>query len=167
MTGPKWFDEFSFTECDFLLFLFFVLTYPEHDTFISNQKSGMMFKNAFKFSKGMGWEWCWKRIINNSLEALPVDNGRTGFIIFLFGDPHLLESGQWCQDRSSNPYWVFPFGRSNDLNFHGRWGQGGDFFLHTIWNLKNKFNLNEKIIILVFYITFLSLLTNSWSRRVH
>ena len=112
---------FFFTECDFLLFLFFVLTYPEHDTFISNQKSGMMFKNAFKFSKGMGWEWCWKRIINNSLEALPVDNGRTGFIIFLFGDPHLLESGQWCQDRSSNPYWVFPFGRSNDLNFHGRW----------------------------------------------
>ena len=54
-----------------------------------------MFKNAFKFSKGMGvGVLVGKRIINNDLEALPVDNGRTGFIIFLFGDPHLLEGGQ-------------------------------------------------------------------------
>ena len=30
--------------------------------------------------------------INNCLEALPVDNRRIGFIIFLLGDPHLLES---------------------------------------------------------------------------
>jgi len=34
---------FFFTECDFLLFLFFVLTYPEHDTkMLSNsQRNGV------------------------------------------------------------------------------------------------------------------------------
>ena len=28
-----------------------------------------------------------------TLEALPVNNGRTGLVIFLLGDPHLLEGG--------------------------------------------------------------------------
>merc|ERR1712227_122710 len=43
-----------------------------------------------------------------ALEALPVDNRWARFIIFLFGNPHLLESGERSQDRTSNPYRVFP-----------------------------------------------------------
>ena len=32
-----------------------------------------------------------------------MDNGRTRFVVFLFGNPHLLESGQGRQDRATNP----------------------------------------------------------------
>jgi len=31
--------------------------------------------------------------VDTFLEALPVNNGRTGLVIFLFGNPHLLEGG--------------------------------------------------------------------------
>ena len=48
-----------------------------------------------------------------------MDDGRTGFVIFLLGDPHLLEGGQGCQDGASDPDRVFPFRRSNDLDLHG------------------------------------------------
>jgi len=41
---------------------------------------------------------------NNILEAFPVDNSRARFVIFLFGDPHLLESRQRCQDGATDPY---------------------------------------------------------------
>lgn len=68
------------------------------------------------------------------LEALSVHNGWARFIILLFGDPHLLEGRQRSQDRSSNPYWVFPFWWSNDLDFHCRWSQSSDFFLHSVGN---------------------------------
>lgn len=30
----------------------------------------------------------------NNLEAFPVDDGRTGLIVLLLADPHLLEGGQ-------------------------------------------------------------------------
>eukprot|EP00091_Calanus_sinicus_P010667 TRINITY_DN2463_c0_g1_i1.p2 TRINITY_DN2463_c0_g1~~TRINITY_DN2463_c0_g1_i1.p2 ORF type:complete len:111 (+),score=6.93 TRINITY_DN2463_c0_g1_i1:81-413(+) len=61
------------------------------------------------------------------LEALAVDNGWAAFIIFLLGDPHLLEGGERSKDGSSNPDGVLPFWRSNDLDLDGRWGKGGDF----------------------------------------
>merc|ERR1711936_923210 len=41
------------------------------------------------------------------LEALPVDDGWAALIVFLLGDPHLLEGG---------------------------WGKSGDLLLHTISN---------------------------------
>merc|ERR1712152_98322 len=68
------------------------------------------------------------------LEALPVDNGWAAFIVFLLGDPHLLEGGKGRQDGSSDPDGVFPFWGSNDLDLDGGWGKGGDFLLHTVSN---------------------------------
>merc|ERR1712241_454285 len=65
-----------------------------------------------------------------------MDNGWTTFIIFLFGDPHLLEGGEGRQDGASNPDGVFPFRGSNDLNLDGGWSKGSDFLLHTISNTR-------------------------------
>lgn len=66
------------------------------------------------------------------LEALAVDDSRAGLVVFLFGDPHLLEGGEGSQDGSADPYGVLPFWGSDDLDLDGRWGESGDFFLHTI-----------------------------------
>merc|ERR1719361_1164583 len=68
----------------------------------------------------------------NNLEAFPVDNGWTTFIILLFGDPHLLEGGEGGQDGATDPYGVFPLRGSNDLDLNGGWSQGGDFLLHSV-----------------------------------
>merc|ERR1719486_948765 len=68
------------------------------------------------------------------LEALPVDNGWAALVVFLLGDPHLLEGGKGRQDGSSDPDGVFPFWGSNNLDLNGGWSKGGDFLLHTISN---------------------------------
>merc|ERR1719410_560150 len=68
------------------------------------------------------------------LEAFPVDNGWAALIVFLLGDPHLLEGGEGRQDGSSNPDGVFPLRGSNNLDLNGGWSKGGDFLLHTISN---------------------------------
>jgi len=68
------------------------------------------------------------------LEALAVDNARAGLVVFLLGDPHLLEGRQGSQDGATDPYGVFALWGSNDLDLDGGWGQGGDFLLHTIGN---------------------------------
>merc|ERR1719486_1530816 len=70
------------------------------------------------------------------LEALPVDNGWAAFIVFLLGDPHLLEGGKGRQDGSSDPDGVFPLRGSNDLDLNGGWSKGGDFLLHTVSNTR-------------------------------
>merc|ERR1711983_25812 len=69
-----------------------------------------------------------------SLEAFSVDNGWAAFVVFLLGDPHLLEGGEGSQDGSSDPYGVFSFWWSNDLDFDGGWSQGSDFLLHSVSN---------------------------------
>merc|ERR1711874_826184 len=60
------------------------------------------------------------------LEALAVDNGWAALIVFLLGDPHLLEGGQRSKDGSSNPDRVLPLWWSNDLDLDGGWGKSGD-----------------------------------------
>merc|ERR1719508_490929 len=71
-------------------------------------------------------------IIN--LEALAVDNGWAALIIFLLGDPHLLEGGEGSKDGSSDPDGVFPLWGSNDLDLDGGGSKSSDFFLHTVSN---------------------------------
>jgi len=44
-----------------------------------------------------------KVFIFESLEAFSVNNGWTGLVIFLFGDPHLLEGGEGSKDGSTDP----------------------------------------------------------------
>ena len=53
------------------------------------------------------------------LEAFPVNNGWAAFIVFLLGDPHLLEGGEGRQDGATNPDGVFPLWWSNDLDLNG------------------------------------------------
>merc|ERR1712183_510845 len=72
--------------------------------------------------------------IKNSLEAFSVDNGWAAFVVFLLGDPHLLEGGEGSQDGSSDPYGVFSLRRSNDFDLDGGWSQGSDFLLHSVGN---------------------------------
>merc|ERR1719238_2648209 len=70
------------------------------------------------------------------LEAFPVNNGWAAFIVFLLGDPHLLEGGEGRQDGATNPDGVLPLRRSNDLDLNGGWGESGDLLLHTISNTR-------------------------------
>ena len=51
-----------------------------------------------------------------ALEALPVHDRGARLVIFLLGDPHLLEGGEGGQDGSSDPYGVFSLRWSNDFD---------------------------------------------------
>jgi len=68
----------------------------------------------------------------SNLEALPVDNSRARLVIFLLGDPHLLEGGQGSEDGAADPDGVFPLRGSDNLDLDGGGSEGGDFLLHTI-----------------------------------
>merc|ERR1712102_159840 len=70
------------------------------------------------------------------LEAFPVDDGWAALIVFLLGDPHLLEGGEGRQDGASDPDGVFPLRGSNDLDLNGGWSKSGDLLLHTISNTR-------------------------------
>ena len=59
-------------------------------------------------------------------------NCRTRLVIFLFGDPHLLEGGQGSQDGASDPDRVFALWGSNDLDLHSWWSKSCDFLLHSV-----------------------------------
>jgi hypothetical protein len=72
----------------------------------------------------------------SSLEALAVDDARAGLIVFLLGDPHLLEGGQGSQDGSTDPYGVLPLRGSDDLDLDGGGSEGGDFLLHPVSNTR-------------------------------
>merc|ERR1739840_84702 len=86
------------------------------------------------------------------LEALAVNNARTGFFIFFLGDPHGLEGGQRRQDGATDPYRVFALRWSNDLDLQGSRGKSSDFLLHTISNASihggatRHDNVGEKIL---------------------
>ena len=61
-----------------------------------------------------------------------MDNAGAGLVVFLLGDPHLLEGGKRGQDGATDPDGVLSLGRSDDLDLHGGRSQGGDLLLHTI-----------------------------------
>merc|ERR1712239_78958 len=77
---------------------------------------------------------CKAQEVQLNLEALAVDNGGAALVIFLLGDPHLLEGGQRGQDGASDPDGVLPLGGSDDLDLDGGGGKGGDLLLHTVSN---------------------------------
>jgi len=68
------------------------------------------------------------------LEALSVDNSWAGLVVFLLGDPHLLEGGQGSKNGTTDPDRVFSLWGSDDLNLDRGWSQCSDFLLHTISN---------------------------------
>ena len=65
-----------------------------------------------------------------------MDNGWTGLVVFLFGDPHRLEGGKGSEDRTTNPDRVFPLWWGDDFDLHGGWSKSGDLFLHPISNTR-------------------------------
>jgi len=73
-----------------------------------------------------------RKILTKYLEALAVDNGWAALVIFLLGDPHLLEGGEGSEDGSSDPDRVLSLWWSNDLDLHCAWGKGGDLLLHSV-----------------------------------
>merc|ERR1719378_1256366 len=66
------------------------------------------------------------------LEALAVDNGWAALVVFLLGDPHLLEGREGSKDGSSDPDGVLSLWWSNDLDLDGGWGKSCDLLLHSI-----------------------------------
>ena len=66
------------------------------------------------------------------LEAFSVDDGRSGFVVFLLRDPHLLEGREHSQDRATEPDGVFSLWRSDDLDLHGWGSESGNFLLHSV-----------------------------------
>merc|ERR1712131_432946 len=75
-------------------------------------------------------------LVVEGLEALAVDDGWATLIVFLLGDPHLLEGGERSKDGASDPDGVFPLWGSNDLDLDGGWSKSGDFLLHTVSNTR-------------------------------
>ena len=61
-----------------------------------------------------------------------MNDGWARFVVFLLGDPHLLEGGQTGKDRSANPDRVFALWWSNNLDFHGGWCQSSDLLGQTV-----------------------------------
>jgi len=76
--------------------------------------------------------WCVS--FESCLEAFSVDDGRSGLVVLLLGDPHLLEGGERSEDGATDPDGVLSLWGSDDLDLHGGWGEGGDFLLHSIGN---------------------------------
>jgi hypothetical protein len=66
------------------------------------------------------------------LEALAVNDRRTGLVVLLLGDPHLLESGQGSENGTTDPDGVLALGGSDDLDLHGGGSEGSDLLLHTV-----------------------------------
>ncbi len=66
-------------------------------TTVEKLSTGAMHRRLVPEQEAMiGW---WAR----RLEALAVDDAGAGFIVFLLGDPHLLEGGQGGQDGAADP----------------------------------------------------------------
>ena len=61
-----------------------------------------------------------------------MNNGGTRLVIFLLGDPHLLEGGEGGQDRPTDPDRVLPLRGSNDLDLHGGGSEGSQLLLHAV-----------------------------------
>jgi len=61
-----------------------------------------------------------------------MNDTRTRLVVFLLGTPEILESAERSQDGTTNPDRIFPFRRSDNLDLHAGWRQGGQLLLHAI-----------------------------------
>lgn len=61
-----------------------------------------------------------------------MDDSRTRLVVLLLGTPEVLESAERSQDGTTNPDRVFPLRRSDNLDLHTGWRQGGQLLLHAV-----------------------------------
>ena len=61
-----------------------------------------------------------------------MDDGRSGLVVLLLGDPHLLEGREGGEDGATDPDGVLSLWGSDDLDLHGGWGEGSDLLLHSV-----------------------------------
>jgi hypothetical protein len=88
--------------------------------------------HALGKGQGCGVDTCVMSIDAASLEALAVNDRWTTLIVFLLGDPHLLEGRERRQDGSTNPDGVLSLGWCDDLDLHRGWRKSSDLLLHAI-----------------------------------
>jgi hypothetical protein len=63
-----------------------------------------------------------------------VDNGGSGLVVLLLGDPHLLESTKRSKNGTTNPDGVLSLEGSGDLDLDGGGGKSGDLLVHSLGN---------------------------------
>ncbi len=56
-----------------------------------------------------------------------MNNGRTTFLVIGSGDPHILESGEWAENLSSDPRQEPALCMRYDVDFRGCGSEGSDF----------------------------------------
>ena len=66
------------------------------------------------------------------LETFPVDDGGSTLVVFMLGDPHLLEGREGGHNGASDPHRVLPLWRRDDLDLNTRGRQGHQFLLHSV-----------------------------------
>lgn len=68
------------------------------------------------------------------LEALPVHDAGSAFVVFALCDPHLLEGAEACKDGASDPDGVLALWWGHHLDLHGTGSQRSDLLAHTVSN---------------------------------
>ncbi len=63
-----------------------------------------------------------------------MNNGGTGLVVLLLGDPHSLEGGKGSKDGATDPDGVLPLRGGNNLDGHSLGGHGFDLLGHALGN---------------------------------
>ena len=71
-------------------------------------------------------------LCTSCLQAIAVEDGRAGLVVFRFADPHLLEGGQDGQDGAANPCEVLAIWWFDDLDIHCGRSESCDLLLHAV-----------------------------------
>ena len=81
------------------------------------------------------------------LETFAMDDGGSGLVVFLLGDPHLLERGQRSQNGSTDPDRVLALRRGDDFDLHRRRGQRRDLLLHPVGDASVQDRVGAQILV--------------------
>jgi len=71
-------------------------------------------------------------------EALAVDDGHAGVVVFVARDPHLCKRRQGGQDGATNPHAEEALGRGGNLDLHGGRGKVREFLVETLWEAREE-----------------------------
>merc|ERR1719379_957447 len=72
--------------------------------------------------------------LEDSSEALPMDNRWAGLVVLLLGDPHLLEGAQGRQDGTTDPHRVLALRGRHNFDLHCGRRQRSQLLCHALTN---------------------------------